>query len=303
MEQLGLTDGAQRAVGDPFAGDSCALELHSGGGSNVQAMPPRLLIRQQGPCIGQGSLVGDRGADGLHHLVAHLVAGAADGRAQGNHQILPPGPPLHQPIQGRDQDSSRHPPPTGMTGRGMPGAGIRDQNRCAVGTAHPEALAPAITHQAIGLRPGILRGVAGVQNDSTVDLLGPVDADAGADVPRQFIRTTAVPEPGEEAVLEPLPMQQIALEVIAPVTTDPGPALQRVEAAVWSIKRPVFHQPCNQAMGMSRSIQKPPKVCSSGLDWMAMNWRPRTCCCEVARASEISAATPGSRSLTNQRSS
>ena len=190
-----------------------------------------------------------------------------------------------------------------MAGRGVARAWIGDQNRRAVGAAHPEALASAITHQAIGFRPGILKGVAGVEDDPTVNLLGPVDADAGADVPGQFVRTTAVPEPGEEAVLETLPMQQIALEVIAPVTTDPGPALQRVEAAVWSIKRPVFHQPCNQAMGMSRSIQKPPKVCSSGLDWMAMNWRPRTCCCEVARASEISAAMPGSRSLTNQRSS
>ncbi len=80
-----------------------------------------------------------------------------------------------------------------------------------------------------------------------MNLLGPVDADAGADVPRQFVRPTAVPEPGEKAVLEPLLVQKIALEVIAPVTTDPGPSLQRVEAAVWSIKWPVFHQPCNQA--------------------------------------------------------
>ena len=71
-----------------------------------------------------------------------------------------------------------------MTGRGMPCTGICDQNGRAVGSAHPEALAPAITHQAIGLRPGILTGVAGLQNDSTVDLLGPVDADASADVSR-----------------------------------------------------------------------------------------------------------------------
>ena len=92
MEQLGLTDGAQRAVGDSFAGNSCALELHSGGGSNVQAMPPRLLIRQQGPCIGQGRLVGDRGANGPHYLIAHLVAGAADGRAQGCLLYTSPSP-------------------------------------------------------------------------------------------------------------------------------------------------------------------------------------------------------------------
>jgi hypothetical protein len=56
-----------------------------------------------------------------------------------------------------------------------------------------------------------------------VNLLGPVNADASADITGQHIRASALPLAGEEAMFKGL--QQIRLEVIAPVATDPGPAL------------------------------------------------------------------------------
>ena len=124
-----------------------------------------------------------------------------------------------------------------MTGRGMAGAAIGDQNRRAVGTADPEALAAAITHQAVGLGPGLLTGFAGLQNVSTVDLLGTMDADTSTDVTGQFVGASTLPASCEESVLKTLLMQTVALQVVPPVTTDPGPALQGVEAVVGAIER------------------------------------------------------------------
>ena len=79
-------------------------------------------------------------------------------------------------------------------------------------------------------------GVAGVQDDSTVHLLGSVHADPSADVASQFVGASTLPAAREEAVLEALLVQQIALEVVAAVAADPGPLFEGVEAAVGSIE-------------------------------------------------------------------
>ena len=167
----------------------------------------------------------------------------AHGWAQGDDQILPPGTPFHQAVEGRGQNPGRDPAPAGMTGRGMAGAGISDQHRGAVGTAHPEALAPGSAHQTITLRPGFAAGLVGVEHDAAVHLLRAVHADASADVTGQFVGASTLPASCEESVLKTRFMQTVALQVIPPVATDPGPALQGVEAVVGAIERiPAFHR-------------------------------------------------------------
>ena len=210
-------------------------------------MALRFWIRQQRPgvfecCFGISTDVEPLG-DGRHHLRAHLVVRPAHRWPQGHQKIVSPCTALLQKPHGLRQDPRGHPTPAGMTGRGMAGAAIRDQNRGAVGTADPEALATAITHQAVGLGPGLLTGFAGLQNDSTVDLLGTMDADASTDVTGQFVGASTLPAAREEPVFKACSVETIALQVIAAVAANPGPALQGVEAVVRSIERIVaFHR-------------------------------------------------------------
>ncbi len=110
-----------------------------------------------------------------------------------------------------------------MAGRHLSGFRIRQQHWSAIGAADPETLTTGIAHQAIGLGPGLRDGLTRRQHQRAVDLLGTVDADARADITGQHIRASALPLAGEEAMFKGL--QQIRLEVIAPVATDPGPAL------------------------------------------------------------------------------
>ena len=82
-----------------------------------------------------------------------MILGPADGWPQGNQQLTALATALLQLADRLENNPTGHPAPTGMAGRDLAGAGIRQQHRGAVGTADPQALTARIGDQAIGVGP------------------------------------------------------------------------------------------------------------------------------------------------------
>ena len=198
-------------------------------------------------------------ADRRHHVLTHLIAGSAHGWSQRNDQLRSLRSSLDQPIDGCWKDSSCDATPSGMAGRGMARAWIGDQHWCAVGSAHPEALASLITDQAIRFRPGLSLGRARFENDAAVNLLRAVNRGTGTDAPYQLVWSPSMPEPGKEAVLKSLREEQITLQVITPIAADPSPAWKRVEAAVRPIEGVSSHAFC--CASGHRDVAQHPEAC------------------------------------------
>jgi hypothetical protein len=121
-----------------------------------------------------------------------------------------------------------------MAGGNPPRAGIRNQHWRAIGTADPKTLAALIADQAVGFRPGFGEGLMGAKHPIAMDLLGAVDTHPGTQIAGQYLRSSAIPLTGEKPMFKV--RQEIGLEVIAPVTANPGPSRQAVEVHVRSVK-------------------------------------------------------------------
>jgi hypothetical protein len=67
-----------------------------------------------------------------------------------------------------------------------------------------------------------------------MDLLGAVNTHTGTEITSQHLRPAPIPLPCEKPMFKV--GQEIGLEVIAPVTANPGPPRQAVEAHVRSVK-------------------------------------------------------------------
>ena len=112
---------------------------------------------------------------------------------------------------------------------------IRD-SRGAVGSADPQALAAAITHHTVGIRPGRSGRRRSLDHNSAVHLLGTMHTHPRREITGQFVRTTTMPAAREESMFKTSLLQVIGLQVIAAITTDPAPTLQSVESAIRSIE-------------------------------------------------------------------
>lgn len=66
-------------------------------------------------------------------------------------------------------------------------------------------------------------------------LVGAMHTDARTQVARQFLGSTSLPVSVEEPMLKAC--QQVGLEVIAPIATDPSPSWQGVEDRVGTLER------------------------------------------------------------------
>ena len=67
-----------------------------------------------------------------------------------------------------------------------------------------------------------------------MDLLGAVHTHTGTQIAGQHLRPAAIPLPRKKTMFKV--RQEIGLEVIAPVTANPGPSRQAVEAHIGSVK-------------------------------------------------------------------
>jgi hypothetical protein len=238
-----------------------------GSRSGCPARPARAPHRRPGPSgldqlrEGRLRLQGFRPQRRRHleaHPAFHRIAGTADGRSEGHPQIVGITACGDHPLDRRRQDPAGHPTPAGVTGRHPAAGGIGEQYRRAVRPAHPEILTTAIADQTIGFGPGLAGGRGSRQHQGAVDLPGPMDRDSGTHEARQFGRLTPPPEAGEEAMLEVL--QQIGLQVIAPIGTHPGPAGQSVEGGIRPLERRLqaLSHPADPAAARSpRAVRSP----------------------------------------------
>ncbi|CAI8153627.1 MAG: Uncharacterised protein [Synechococcus sp. CC9902] len=208
------------------------------------------------------------GRNGRDNVIAHLIAVATHGRTESHQQIFAPGSSCFKLIQRRRKDARRDTSPAGVARRGVSCCGIGDQNRRAIGAAHPKALAPTVADQTIRFWPRSTQGLARLEHKAAVNLLRPVNTRAHTDVTREFLRVPSSPESCEEAMLKALLSERVCLEVVTAVAADPGPAVQHVEQGVRTIEwvRPrLCRWGFAHNVAMSRIIQNPAKACSCGL--------------------------------------